>query len=157
MKKVFRLVNICFAGILLFCLSSCTLNVPTTPSDAEAKLTEKGYDVDSYQEEEYKAAIASLFIFGDIYREMSENFENICIENVTDVVAGRMESDNEGNFQRISAIWFKTSDTAREVYEPLHKYLEENVEDEELKDIISKQYENIIYIGNEKGIQDFES
>lgn len=147
----------CFVGMLLFCLSSCTLNVPTTPSDAEAKLAEKGYDVDSYQEEEYKAAIASLFIFGDIYREMSENFENICIENVTNVVVGRMESGNEGNFQTVSAIWFKTSEIAREVFEPLHTYLVENAEDEKLKDIVGKQYENIIYIGTEKGIQDFEN
>jgi len=99
-----------------FCfLNSFVTNVPTTPSDAEAKLTEKGYEIKEINNEKDTAGIIALFIFHNFYREMPESVEDIIIENVTNVVVGRMESGNEGNFQMVSAIWFKTSEIAREV------------------------------------------
>lgn len=59
----------------------------------------------------------------------------------------------EGDYGCIFIVWFQNKEIAEQANKEFYEYLEEHPDTNHLE---SRIYENIIYIGNEKGIFDFE-
>lgn len=138
MKKVSRLFMV-FLGFIFFCfLNSCTLVIPTIPSDVETKLEQKGYDVEMFAGSDAQIATGYTGFFKKNY------------EKAIDVVIGTYE---EGDYGCIFIVWFQNKEIAEQANKEFYEYLEEHPDTNHLE---SRIYENIIYIGNEKGIFDFE-